>query len=170
MEKGDLRPGSAVDAHGNHAIKAEDAVSLLPAGTIGNALGILIELLAANVGAGDPRLRSEPTDAVPDGEPKTCVFFAINLSVFDSLGFPNGRSRKENVRVMVDAIFEGNGDVRMVGLRKWKAKHRPEQYGGLLFAPESIDAFRAEAEARGITFPTVKEVDVEMDPVHVAGK
>jgi hypothetical protein len=31
-----------------------------PQGTIGNALAVIIELLSANLGAGDPRLRSEP--------------------------------------------------------------------------------------------------------------
>ena len=58
--------------------------------------GILIELLSANLGAGDPRLRSEPPEKVPEGEPTTCVFvfFALNLAMFDGLDFPAVRSRK----------------------------------------------------------------------------
>jgi LDH2 family malate/lactate/ureidoglycolate dehydrogenase len=173
LENGTLRPGSAVDAQGQPAVLANDAVSLLPAGTIGNALGVLIELLAANVGAGDPHFRSEPQGDCPDGEPNTCVFifFAINLSVFDTLGFPHGRSRQDNVTKMVEAIFNGNGSSRIVGLRKWQAKQRSDHYGGLLFAPESIVAFREEADARGIAFPDgAKEIEVSVEQVAVAGK
>ena len=61
--------GGAVDSEGKLAVKASDAAFLLPAGTIGNALGIIIELLSASLGAGDPRLRSAPPEKVPDGEP-----------------------------------------------------------------------------------------------------
>jgi hypothetical protein len=87
------------------------------------------------VGAGDPRLRSEPPERVPDGEPSTCVFvfFALNLAIFDELGFPGNRSRKENAARMVEAIFDNNGSSRMVGERKWAAKQRSDQHGGLLF-------------------------------------
>lgn len=173
LENGTLRPGSAVDALGQPAVQAYDAVSLLPAGTIGNALGVLIELLAANVGAGDPHFRSEPQGDCPDGEPNTCVFifFAINLSVFDTLGFPHGRSRQDNVTKMVEAIFKDNGSSRIVGLRKWQAKQRSDHYGGLLFAPESIAAFREEADARGIAFPDgAKEIEVSVEQISVAGK
>lgn len=170
---GTLRPGGAVDADGQPAIQASDAVSLLPAGTIGNALGTLIELLAANVGAADPHYRHEPPGNCPEGEPNTCVFifFAVNLSVFDGLPFPHGRSRKENVASMVDAIFTDNGSARLVGLRKWRAKQRSEKYGGLLFAPESIEAFQTEAIERGVAFPDgVQEVDVAVEEIEVAGK
>lgn len=172
LEGGTLRQGACVDAEGNPAVLATDAVSLLPAGTIGNALGILIELLAANVGAGDPRFRSEPPDAVADGEPNTCVFvfFAISLGVFDGLDFPHGRSRLANVSAMVDAIFKDNGTSRMVGLRKWRAKERSEEHGGLLFAAESVASFREEAEARGIGLPPFREIDVDIEAVTVAGK
>jgi LDH2 family malate/lactate/ureidoglycolate dehydrogenase len=173
LEGGALRPGSAVDAQGKPAAQAEDAVSLLPAGTIGNALGILIELLSANVGAGDPRFRSEPAGDYPAGEPSTCVFifFALNLAVFDALDFPNGRSRKENLAGMVDAIFKDNGQSRIVGLRKWQAKQRSDHYGGLLFSPESIAAFRAEASTQGIVFPEdCKEIEVSIEQIAVAGK
>ena len=173
LENGTLRPGSAVDAQGQPAIQANEAVSLLPAGTIGNALGVLIELLAANVGAGDPQYRSEPPQDCPEGEPNTCVFifFAINLSVFDTLGFPHGRSRQENVTEMVEAIFKDNGTSRIVGLRKWQAKQRSDHYGGLLFAPESIEAFRNEATAQGVAFPEgVSEIEVPVEQVAVAGK
>lgn len=172
IDDGELRPGGAVDANGQPAVRASDAVSLLPAGTIGNALGVLIELLAANVGAGDPRYRHEPPDDCPAGEPNTCtfVFFALNLSVFDALDFPHGRSRMENVASMVEAIFKDNGTSRIVGLRKWRAKQRSEALGGLLFAPESIDAFRAEAEEWGVAFPDVEEVEVGMEEIAVAGK
>ena len=65
--------GGAVDSEGKPAVKASDAAFLLPAGTIGNALGIIIELLSASLGAGDPRLRSEPPEKVPDGEPVRLV-------------------------------------------------------------------------------------------------
>ena len=80
-------------------------------GTIGNALGILVELLSANVGAGDPRLRSEPPERVPDGEPSTCVFvfFALNLAIFDELGFPGNRSRKENAARTVAIRWRSSG-------------------------------------------------------------
>ena len=61
--------GGAVDSEGKPAVKSSDAAFLLPAGTIGNALGIIIELLSASLGAGDPRLRSEPPENVPEGEP-----------------------------------------------------------------------------------------------------
>ena len=90
LEGGTLPPGGAVDDQGKPAVQATDASFLLPAGTIGNALGILIELLSANLGAGDPRLRSEPPEKVPEGEPTTCVFvfFALNLAMFDGLDFP----------------------------------------------------------------------------------
>ena len=169
LEGGTLPPGGAVDEQGKPAVQATDASFLLPAGTIGNALGILIELLSANLGAGDPRLRSEPPEKVPEGEPTTCVFvfFALNLAMFDGLDFPavrlptsqktcrrnqnspealvlsaQGRSRKDNVSRMVEAIFQGNGTARIVGQRKYAAKQRSEEHGGsLLFAPESKEAF-----------------------------
>ncbi len=172
IEDGPLRPGCTVDANGQPAVKASDAVSLLPAGTIGNALGVLIELLAANVGAGDPHYRHESPGDCPAGEPNTCVFifFALNLSVFDALDFPHGRSRKENVTSMIEAIFKDNGSARIVGLRKWRAKERSDQYGGLLFAPESIEAFREEADARDVAFPDVSEIEVSVERIDVAGK
>ena len=72
---------------------------------------------------------------------------------------------------MVDAIFAGaNGGARHVGLRKWRAKQRSERCGGLCFAPESIAAFHAEAAARGVPFPPVREVEVEVEQLAVAGK
>jgi hypothetical protein len=57
----------------------------------------------------------------------TCVFifFALDLSTFDELGFPGGRSRRENVTRMVDAIFKGNGDARIVGRRKCERHDKP---------------------------------------------
>lgn len=172
IEDGPLRQGCAVDANGQPAVRASDAVSLLPAGTIGNALGILIELLAANVGAGDPHYRHEPPGDCPAGEPNTCtfIFFALNLSVFDALDFPHGRSRKENVASMIEAIFKDNGSARIIGLRKWRAKERSVLHGGLLFAPESIEAFQEEAGTRGIAFPEVKEIEVSVERIDVAGK
>lgn len=172
LENTPLRPGAAVDARGEPTVQASDAASLLPAGTIGNALGMLIELLSANVGAGDPRARSVPPEEVPAGEPTTCVFvfFAIHLAAFEALSFPSGRSRMENVARMVTSILKGNGDARMVGLRKWRAKERSEEHGGLLFAPESIAAFRAEASARGVPFCDAPETGVAFEPVEVASK
>ena len=91
LEGAKLRPGTAVDTKGQPAVEAKDAAFLLPAGTIGNALGILIELISANMGSGDPRLRSEPPERVPEGEPSTCVFifFALNLAMFAT-----GRARR----------------------------------------------------------------------------
>ena len=172
LEGGRLRPGSAVDAKGAPAVRAEDAVSLLPAGTIGNALGIMVELLAANVGGGDPRFRSEEPKNFPEGEPNTCVFvfFAMDLSAFDGLAFPHGRTRQENVAEMVDAIFADNGTSRLVGLRKWQAKQRSENYGGLLFAPASLSAFKTEASKCGIALPEFREIGIVVEPIHVAGK
>lgn len=173
LEGAKLRPGSCVDSQGRPAVEAKDAVALLPAGTIGNALGIMIELVAANLGAGDPHLRHASLDRVPDGEPNTCVFifFAVNLSVFDALEFPGGRSRKENVARMVEAIFHENGTARMVGERKWQSKKKTKQHKGLLFSPESIAAFREEAQNSGVAFPLdVTEVQVSAQNVAVAGK
>jgi hypothetical protein len=89
---------------------------------------------------------------------------------FDGLGFPGGRSRKENVTRMADAIFEDNGTARIVGERKFVAKQRSEEHGGLLFAQESIAAFQEEAAARGVAFPAAKEMEVAMKPIAVAGK
>ena len=66
-----------MDSEGRPAIKASDAAFLQPAGTIGNALGVIIELLSASLGAGDPRLRSEPPENVPDGEP-----VRVDIAVF----------------------------------------------------------------------------------------
>ena len=73
---------------------------------------------------------------MPSDEPSTCVFvfFAADLSRFDGLEFPGGRTRQENVARMASAIFEENGSARLVGQRKWQAKQRSEQHGGLLFA------------------------------------
>merc|ERR1712228_203156 len=138
----------------------------------GNALGLVIELMAANVGAGDPRARSAPPDECPAGEPSTCVFtfFAVNLGAFDKLNFPNGRSRRENVAHMVESMFKDNGSARIVGERKWRAKQRSEQHGGLLFSQGSIAAFQEEAAARNVPFPTVKVVEVSMKQIAVAGK
>lgn len=170
---GTLPAGGAVDAEGNPAVLASDASFLLPAGTIGNALAVIIELLAANVGAGDPRNRSEPPENVPEGEPTTCVFtfFALNLSIFDGLGFPGDRSRKENVKRMVDAIFTDNGSSRIVGQRKWAAKQRSEAHGGdLLFAPESIVAFEAQSELYGVEMPPHTELELTASGVSVAAK
>ena len=72
---------------------------------------------------------------------------------------------------MVEAIFKDNGSARMVGLRKWQAKQRSDHYGGLLFAPESIVAFKEEAAARGIAFPDrVSEIEVSVEQIAVAEK
>ena len=105
LEGAALRPSACVDSEGGPAVLAADAACLLPAvggsavclwmssvlqGTIGNALGTLVELLAANVGAGDPRDRFAAPEGVPAGEPNTCVFifFAVNLAVLINLGSP----------------------------------------------------------------------------------
>lgn len=172
LESASLRPGCAVDASGQPTTDAGEAACLLPGGSIGNALGLLVELLGASVGAGDPRVRSAPPDAVPEGEPSTCVFcfFAVDLSRFDGLSFPHGRSRQQNVAAMADAIFGGNGSARMVGLRKWQAKQRSVEHGGLLFAAESITAFEAEALARGIPLPDMRQVEVTFEELAVAAK
>ena len=168
-----LPKGCVVDAQGESTTDAKIAASLLPAGSIGNALGVLIELLSAQIGAGDPRCRSVDSDAVPPGEPVTCTFvhFSLNLKLLDALSFPHGRSRQENVAAMVDALFQGNGSARLSGLRKWQARQRSQRIGGLLFAPESIEAFRNEAEARGVPLPSdVREVQVEVQKIQVARK
>ena len=172
LEGAKLRPGSAVDEQGRPAVEAKDAAFLNPAGTIGNALGIMIELLSASLGAGDPNLRSSEPAKVPPGEPSTCVFifFAFDLSTLDSLPFPAGRTRQENVSRMVEAIFTENGSSRLVGQRKWEAKQRSELHGGLLFAPESIAAFEEEAQKWGVPFPAVTELDVRVNSIAVAGK
>eukprot|EP01052_Picozoa_sp_SAG31_P050865 SAG31_NODE_11810_length_996_cov_0.966555_2_plen_88_part_00 len=81
-----------------------------------------------------------------------------------------GRTRRENVSRMATAIFEGNGSARMVGERKWQAKQRAEAAGGLLFAEESIAAFKDEAKRRGVPFPATEEVQVPVSPVKVAAK
>ena len=166
-----LPEGCVVDSHGAPTTDAGSAASLLPAGSIGNALGILIELLSAQVGAGDPRCRSVPPQSAPEGEPVTCSFvhFSLNLSSLDNLPFPHGRSRAENVAAMVDALFTGNGDARLCGLRKWQARQRYEDAGGLLFAPESIDAFRVEGERQGVPLPVdIRDVQVDVQSIHVA--
>ena len=168
-----LPEGCVVDANGEATIDANDAASLLPAGSIGNSLGTLIELLAAQIGAGDPRCRSVEPERLPVGEPATCTFvhFAMDLNRFDGLSFPHGRSRSENVAAMVDSLLGGNGSARLCGLRKWQARQRAEDAGGLLFAPESFEAFLSEADVRGVDLPSdVREVHVEMPAVHVAGK
>jgi LDH2 family malate/lactate/ureidoglycolate dehydrogenase len=171
---GTLLPNNcAVDARGDSTTDASRAVSILPAGSIGNALGILIELLAAQIGAGDPRHRSAEPEQTPAGEPATCVFvhFSLDLSRFDELAFPHGRSRPENVAAMLDALLQDNGSARLCGLRKWQARQRAERAGGLLFSPESIEAFRSEADARGVPLPEdVREVQVDVRAVHVASK
>ena len=109
---------------------------------------------------------------MPPGEPVTCVFvhFALNFKLFDKLAFPHNRSRAENVAAMVDALFQGNGSARLCGLRKWQARQRADQAGGLLFARESIEAFRSEADARDVPLPTIREIQVSVRSVHVASK
>ena len=171
---GTLLPGGcALDAQGNPTSDANVATSILPAGSIGNALGLLIELLAAQIGAGDPKCRSGEPEKVPAGEPVTCVFvhFSVNLSLFDEFAFPHGRSRSENVAAMVEALLQSNGSARLCGLRKWQARQRAENSGGLLFARQSIDAFQREAEARGVPLPAdVREIEVDVPAIQVAGK
>lgn len=170
---GRLREGCAVDVEGSPTLNPDEAACLLPGGSIGNALGILIELLSANVGAGNPRFRSMPEQKSASEEVSTCVFvfFAVNLAAFDALSFPKDRSRMENVAAMVDAILTENGAARMVGMRKYLAKLRSEKYGGLLFSGESIEAFREEAQTRNICFPKdVQELDVFIESLVVAGK
>ena len=71
---------------------------------------------------------------------------------------------------MIEAIFKDNGSARIIGLRKWRAKERSVLHGGLLFAPESIEAFQEEAGTRGIAFPEVKEIEVSVERIDVAGK
>ena len=168
-----LPENSVVDETGQLTTDAKCAASLLPAGSIGNALGMLIELLSAQIGAGDPRCRSVDPNSIPSGEPVTCTFihFSLNLNSLEGLTFPHGRTRQENVAAMVDALLESNGSARLSGLRKWQARQRSERFGGLLFAPESVDAFRNEAEARGVPFPVdVRELELDVEPIHVAGK
>lgn len=65
---------------------------------------------------------------------------------------------------------QGNGDARIVGQRKWVAKQRSEQYGGILFAPESVAAFKEQAETYGVELPEMQEVEVAASQVTVAGK
>ena len=99
------------------------------------------------------------------------MHFSLDLKQFDALSFPHGRSRSENVAAMVDASLRGNGSARLCGLRKWQARQRAEKAGGLLFAPESIEAFRAEADAGGVPLPSdVRELQVDVPTVHVANK
>lgn len=173
LDGASLRAGCAVDAQGESTSDANRATSLLPAGSIGNALGFLIELLSAQIGAGDPRCRSAEPELVPPGEPVTCVFvhFALDLKFFDGLDYPQDRSRCENVAAMIDALIQGNGSARLSGLRKWQARQRAEKSGGLLFARESIEAFQREAGARGVPFPNeISEALVDIPAVHVANK
>lgn len=168
-----LRKGCVVNANGVATTDPNAAASLLPAGSIGNALGTLIELLAAQIGAGDPRNRSVEPARIPEGEPATCTFihFSLDLTRFDVLSFPHGRSRSANVAAMVDALLGDNGSARLCGLRKWQARQRAEQAGGLLFSPESVDAFRNEADTRGVSLPSdLREVYLEMAPIYVANK
>lgn len=168
-----LPDGCVVDAQGRETTDAQQAGSILPAGSIGNSLGVLIELIAAQIGAGDPRFRSAEVADLPAGEPATCVFvhFAINVGLLDDLSFPHGRSRPQNVAAMVDALFGDNGTARLCGVRKWQARQRSEQFGGLLFAPESIEAFQIEARERGVALPRdIKEIQVDVQQVPVAGK
>ena len=162
-----------VNAQGEPTTDATHAASLLPAGSIGNALGVFIELLAAQTGAGDPRCRSAEAELVSAGEPTTCTFihFSLNLKLFDALAFPYGRSRQENVAAMIDALFKGNASARLCGQRKWQARQRSERAGGLLFTPESIEAFRGEADARDIPLPwEMREVQVDVPVLDVARK
>ena len=168
-----LPTGCVVDKHGQKTTHADEAASLLPAGSIGNTLGMLIELLAAQIGAGDPRFRSAPPNDTPAGEPVTCSFvhFCLNLNLFNALAFPHARSRAENVAAMAEALLYGNGSARLSGMRKWQARQRAEEAGGLLFSTESMDAFRHETESQGVPFMSdVREVQVHITELHVARK
>ena len=169
-----LREGCVVDADGEITLDAQKAASLLPAGSLGNALGILVELLTAQIGAGDPRQRSAASQiGATNPEPVTCSFvhFALNTKSFDSIAFPDGRTRAENVEAMVNSLLQGNGNARLSGLRKWRAKQRSQELGGLLFSAESIEAFQCESKSSGISLPTdIHEVAIEFREVDVASK
>ena len=65
---------------------------------------------------------------------------------------------------------QGNGDARIVGQRKWVAKQRSEEYGGILFAPESDVAFKEQAARYGVELPAMEELEVTASKVAVAGK
>ena len=72
---------------------------------------------------------------------------------------------------MIDALFKGNASARLCGQRKWQARQRSERAGGLLFTPESIEAFRGEADARDIPLPwEMREVQVDVPVLDVARK
>ena len=59
---------------------------------------------------------------------------------------------------MASAIFEENGSARLVGQRKWQAKQRSEQHGGLLFAagpsPPPLSFLVRSSSAAGRPFTT----------------
>ena len=65
---------------------------------------------------------------------------------------------------------QGNGGARIVGQRKWVAKQRSEEYGGILFSPESFAAFKEQAAMYGVDLPEMKELEVASSQVKVAGK
>lgn len=67
-------------------------------------------------------------------------------------------------------LQQGNGSARIVGQRKWVAKQRSEQYGGILFAPESVAAFKEQAAKYGVDLPAMEELEVAKSKVAVAGK
>ncbi|MFN8391866.1 MAG: Ldh family oxidoreductase [Bdellovibrionota bacterium] len=166
-----LPPGCAVDGSGALTTNANEAVALRPAGSIGNALGLLIELAAAQAGASSPQYRSAPPDRVPEGESPTCVFwhFAVDSSLGGALETGHGRSQQENVANMVGALL-GNSDARLPGQRKWEALKRCRDQGGLLFDQTSYDAFQTEARARDLALPPFEEIEVEIEPIEVASK
>ena len=173
LEGSSLPSGCAVDHQGAVTTIAAQAASLLPAGSTGNALGTLIELLSAQVGAGDPRCRSLEPDRLSAEEPVTCVFvhFSLDLRRFDTLSFPQGRDRSENVAAMVDSLLGDNGAARLCGLRKWQARQRADAAGGLLFSRESMEAFHVEAAARNVALPRgIRELQMEVPAIHVASK
>lgn len=172
---GNLLPaGCAVDSRGQPTSNPHDVASLLPAGSIGNALGLGIELFAALAGASAPTIRGALVNEVPPGECPGCVFmhFALNLTPFDAVHADHGRNRCENVANMVDAILGGNGTARLPGERKLQEFELSKRHGGLLFQPASMQAFQELANRFRVELPSrIDEIEVtDLPAVQIAKK
>lgn len=98
---------------------------------------------------------------------------ASSLSLSSSLFGGNSDVRacaRAYLPVRACVLQQGNGSARIVGQRKWVAKQRSEQYGGILFAPESVAAFKEQAAKYGVDLPAMEELEVAKSKVAVAGK
>jgi L-2-hydroxycarboxylate dehydrogenase (NAD+) len=137
-----LPEGAAVDENGVPTTDPNRAVSLLPFGAHkGYGLMLINELVAAFIGGSTPTLRGRP---VSEGEKSSANFYfqVIHPDAMSAGLFAEGRSQKENIKVVMDDILgHGNDAALWPGQIEAQAAKLTRKAGGLLFTAAEMESF-----------------------------